>query len=469
MVGGPAGAGLGLKAGTTAATIAPIAAGMATGAAVAGAKGDDIGLGALTGGLGGFGGGNLAGSVGKMGAQGGYEAGKTISAGVPETTAAGMDALDTAANPFFGAADTMPKALTNTASAAAEAIPTTYSQGMSQLGRGATALFQPEGFEKFTTPISQGGAGGSMYQIGTPLAMAGLSGAQEDLFPEPDTSEEEKRKKEARQFASTDPDYILNLSADTGLRLASGGAVPGSGSVFGTQAYQQDSSNAYNRPDGTAAQNTPAEAYGIGRLDNLFNQGASAKAANEFYAEGGPVAFAKGGNTGLPSLNLNNLPSLNLNTGMQSYGRPEMMQKIITGFGNMGASHSNPGVRKVGDFMSRFFSNDPAIIDSIRKGKMPQGYAEGGKQQAQYAQGGYLDGQGDGMSDSIPASIEGQQPARLADGEFVVPADVVSHIGNGSSKAGAQRLYKMLHKVRKARTGNPKQGKQINPNKYLPA
>jgi len=86
-----------------------------------------------------------------------------------------------------------------------------------------------------------------------------------------------------------------------------------------------------------------------------------------------------------------------------------------------------------------------------------------------YARGGYLDGQGDGMSDSIPATIEGKQPARLADGEFVVPADVVSHLGNGSSKAGSKRLYAMLDKVRHARTGNKKQGKEINPAKYMPA
>ena len=85
------------------------------------------------------------------------------------------------------------------------------------------------------------------------------------------------------------------------------------------------------------------------------------------------------------------------------------------------------------------------------------------------ADGGYLDGQGDGMSDSIPATIEGQQPARLADGEFIVPADVVSHIGNGSSKAGSKRLYSMLDRVRKARTGTKKQGKQIKPEKYMPA
>jgi hypothetical protein len=83
--------------------------------------------------------------------------------------------------------------------------------------------------------------------------------------------------------------------------------------------------------------------------------------------------------------------------------------------------------------------------------------------------GGYLDGEGDGMSDSIPATIEGKQPARLADGEFVVPADVVSHLGNGSSKAGSKRLYAMLDKVRHARTGNKKQGKEINPAKYMPA
>jgi hypothetical protein len=86
-----------------------------------------------------------------------------------------------------------------------------------------------------------------------------------------------------------------------------------------------------------------------------------------------------------------------------------------------------------------------------------------------YAKGGYLDGPGDGMSDSIPATIANKQPARLADGEFVVPADVVSHLGNGSTKAGAQRLYAMMDKVRKARTGTTKQGSQINPNKYMPA
>ena len=71
------------------------------------------------------------------------------------------------------------------------------------------------------------------------------------------------------------------------------------------------------------------------------------------------------------------------------------------------------------------------------------------------------------MADNVPATIEGAEPARLSDGEFVLPADVVSHLGNGNSDAGAKNLYGMMDKIRKDRTGTTRQGKQINPNKYL--
>lgn len=91
----------------------------------------------------------------------------------------------------------------------------------------------------------------------------------------------------------------------------------------------------------------------------------------------------------------------------------------------------------------------------------------------QFNQGGmpprFLSGGGDGMSDSIPAKINGRQEARLADGEFVIPADVVSHLGNGSSKAGAKQLYSMMDRVRQKRTGTKQQGKEINPRKLMPA
>jgi hypothetical protein len=87
-----------------------------------------------------------------------------------------------------------------------------------------------------------------------------------------------------------------------------------------------------------------------------------------------------------------------------------------------------------------------------------------------YSDGGrMLKGPGDGMSDNIPGIIGGKQPARLADGEFVIPADVVSHLGNGSTDAGAKQLYAMMDRVRKARTGKKAQGKQIKPAKYMVA
>jgi hypothetical protein len=105
---------------------------------------------------------------------------------------------------------------------------------------------------------------------------------------------------------------------------------------------------------------------------------------------------------------------------------------------------------------------EPMYMSNMARGGIADlgSYSDGGRM---------LKGPGDGMSDSIPARIGAKQPARLADGEFVVPADVVSHLGNGSTDAGAKQLYSMMNKVRKARTGNPKQGKQIQPRKYLPA
>ena len=96
-----------------------------------------------------------------------------------------------------------------------------------------------------------------------------------------------------------------------------------------------------------------------------------------------------------------------------------------------------------------------------------QGMAAGGI--AQLKKGQYLNGATDGMADKIPARIEGDQEARLSDGEFVIPADVVSHLGNGNSDAGAKVLKEMMSRVRKVRTGNKKQGKEIDPKKFLPA
>ena len=106
----------------------------------------------------------------------------------------------------------------------------------------------------------------------------------------------------------------------------------------------------------------------------------------------------------------------------------------------------------------------------------PKVYADGGI--AQYNLGGYSDGgrllrgPGDGVSDSIPATIGDKQPARLADGEFVVPARIVSELGNGSTEAGARKLYAMMDRVQAARKnsiGKGKVAKNSRADKYLPA
>jgi hypothetical protein len=140
-------------------------------------------------------------------------------------------------------------------------------------------------------------------------------------------------------------------------------------------------------------------------------------------------------------------------------------------------SYELPGMPKKDNYSGPLnrFSYDPdkyrpqmaagGLADSMPAKRMAMGghlgsYSDGGR---------LLKGPGDGMSDDIPAKIGSKQPARLADGEFVVPADVVSGIGNGSTDAGAKKLYAMMNKVRQARTGTKKQGKAIKADKYMPA
>jgi len=148
------------------------------------------------------------------------------------------------------------------------------------------------------------------------------------------------------------------------------------------------------------------------------------------------------------------------------YAQTEQPQTTFA-FGGSVENYAPPEDMNAGGLANGFkFSSGSQMPMYAMGGEIPE-YGIGG-----YARGGeprFLSGGGDGMSDSIKAKIDGHQEARLADGEFVIPADVVSHLGNGSSKAGAKQLHAMMNRIRKARTGNPKQGKQINPTKLMPA
>lgn len=150
----------------------------------------------------------------------------------------------------------------------------------------------------------------------------------------------------------------------------------------------------------------------------------------------------------------------------------------ITAAANRGSGNSAPIAQtgfqgQIDPNTSKYVGNNKYIQNPVVKaaaGGGIRGLGMQGMAPIEYKAGGkYLSGPGDGMSDNIKANIDGRQEARLADGEFVIPADVVSHIGNGSSNAGAKKLHAMMDRIREARTGNPKQGKQIKAEKFLPA
>lgn len=356
------GASLAPVLGETLASTAPIWGGALTGAALASAKGDNALMGALTGGLGGYGGGNIAGSLGKMGAVTAAQPGAV--AAVPNEMAQSIAApLPSPPSdlPFRTVTD---QGITNFYGGASQAADVATPSGLSNIATGAKNLVGAGDMSLGDAWDAYKQAGGSLTQIGMPLGMATLSGLEpSDLGYKP-----------APERPEFDPTKPLNLNYDTGLRLlARGGEVQRYADGGTTQATGSISSGGlqdlYGSQDNTTSYpSLSQDGYGIGRLDKLASQGSLSKAADMFYAKGG-----------------------------------------------------------------------------------------------------YLDGPGDGLSDSIPATIEGRQPARLADGEFVVSADVVSALGGGSSKAGAKRLYEMMDRVRKSAHGTEKQIKKVSPHKVLPA
>jgi len=123
---------------------------------------------------------------------------------------------------------------------------------------------------------------------------------------------------------------------------------------------------------------------------------------------------------------------------------------------------------------TRKYQNELGLREKF---KSPQIYADGGET-GQYNLGSYSDGgrllkgPGDGVSDDIPATIGHGQPARLADGEFVIPARIVSELGNGSTDAGARELYKMMDRIqagRKKTVGKDQVAKNSKSARHLPA
>jgi hypothetical protein len=229
------------------------------------------------------------------------------------------------------------------------------------------------------------------------------------------------------------------------------------------QRYSYNSGMAQPLPAADVPSYDVTQQGNFGKEQNYYPNRGYTKVSNDEakniygFAGGGPVEqmsnnAAMGANTMYPMANM----------ATSSFATPYQTPQSTNMLANMVAPSGGGAVNMM--------SGEP----SMQGTRM----AEGGISDARYNLGGYSDGgrllrgPGDGVSDSIPAVIGKRQPARLADGEFVVPARIVSEIGNGSTEAGARKLYGMMDRVQAARgktVGKGKVARNTRADKYLPA
>lgn len=418
------GAGLGFGTG------AQIAAGAATGAGIAALSGQDALTGAFTGGLGGMSGGSLAKAFNPAtsGIQSGLTTGQAnktfLEAATPGAAESSIGVnVANASSPgvqlgdFVNSTSTLPlessigagTSLTDIAAAnPPPTVDTSFSAGLDRLGGGNTAMGM-----------------GKLGIMG--LGVAGGAGA---FDPEPvymGPSEDEKYDPRRRLDLSMDTGIDEALNRDSGLRLiAQGGHI---------KKYQVGGPL-------TGQPQEPPPKYGIIDVGGQFV---------ETSDKPGPGLISD-------------------KDFKEQYQTTTAQQNQQSGGGGGMDTNLAPGGQGADDK-----GLNPGALAAIASGFAQQQMNPPTKSQTlgleSLAGGGYLEtgGEvGDGMSDEIEATIEGTQEARLSDGEFVIPADVVSHLGNGSSDAGARRLYEMMDKVRMARTGNKKQGKEIKAENFMP-
>ena len=430
--------------------LAGAGAGALIGGISSGIQGGDVGKGALFGGIGGA----ISGGLGA------YDAAPAVDALVP----AGAEAVAPTNAMSFTPSGEMTSSAYNPAITGA-ASPTTGFVPPSPSGIGAGALPTP-------TPNASyySGLGSGMTDIAKKAAILGAPGigAQMGVGPETEkmpTGESESsldrispdfRAQEPSQpnpyYTANYPDYKKNPY--TG--MAGGGAV-----AFANRGIVKDLPRSSGMDVGTYSDSDPntrnldaynAALYNIKKRASKAGMGKNAIALKEVKQLGDVEEAAAGG----------------LMSAYQAGGPVERMSQMNTAINPQGGLYPQGMIDKT-QYATPI--QRPTSMEVLDAGAQ-RTFASGGIMRGigGYSDGGrMLKGPGDGMSDSIPAVIGNKQPARLADGEFVVPADVVSHLGNGSTDAGAKRLYSMMDKIRKARTGKKKQAPQVKAHKFLPA
>lgn len=503
------GAGLGILSGGA---ISPLQAGLLVGAGAYAVTGDPMS--ALSAGFGGFGGAGLGSNLAGFGKESLIKetAGPSEIAGIsygPEavnaaTLTGGTSGIGSAAQGIMGTGESSLLSPFTPPNAVAS-IPTS---GADNAIAGVNRMFGSgpgEGFGAYTDYL--GRTGKSVWQDAATLGLPILSavGKQQEVpklpvadegyqmnyegpYSYPDrgrrmpTPEEQQAMMDA---GSPEFSYFSDVNPNPGF-VRAGYADGGSITAGGIR-------DLYGSPDdqlnGAALSQ---DGYGLGRLQRMSEGG-------QAYAEGGPVAFNVGGTTtgayyrdpavaasyAVAPTDLGAVAAIPTNGGPPQPTMQDQLSQMTTdplgrstnamgmGYQNMwgGRTQQSPnmGIFGLGRLpMAQQAPAKPAInmndyIASATRQRVPNvAPSMTGVEQRYFSQinpqapvkkagGGYLDGPGDGVSDSIPATIDGKHPARLADGEFVIPARIVSEIGNGSTKAGAKRLYAMMDRIQNKR------------------
>ena len=462
-----------------------IAAGALTGAGIAALTGDDPLMGALGGGIGGYGGGAFRGAA---------DATKLAASGVGDGTTAGVNAVTQGSQQFVSPYTPAGSFGTQTASSALggagnAALPplqgtlgsTTYQGALAPNFNVAGNIASPA--PNFNAVAGGGGGydptlmgsldrgiesasaafddtntffdklgGGDVTKGYMKAGITGLPVVASALEPEYETFED------VMSEDVYDPNSQLNLNMDTSIR----------------EAMQKDSGlRLYAEGGGvTGISSSP----GLPIAGATMGGGMAESVSETITAPGGFDTFESMVASGVDPANaaamfgMDTDPYLDTGPGM-TYTSPPRTSPIRGGISELPPPPSmfTPTPEFDDEYTGGYMT--PSRMKSVG---MEPGYSGRTRryERLPMSTGGYLNGgtlKGDGMSDDVPAMIDGTQKAALSQGEFVVPADVVSHLGNGSSDAGSKQLYGMMDKIRKARTGTEKQGEQINPERFMPS
>ena len=266
----------------------------------------------------------------------------------------------------------------------------------------------------------------------------------------------------AMDFAKSGMGIGSGVGASVGAAFA---PPPGGGDKKKSMSKYADTPgpSLYNNPTFPGSNYTPGVSgefnYGVGRLpsaDQILDYRTTGTRPTGFYGGGmirsledrfGPIRLAEGG-----------IATLMQDAPVPSGGNEKDVVneavKAIKG------ESSNPEIA-LAAFLTAYGEDALRdLVDKVQSGEMDETATRSE---------GKLRGPGDGMDDLIPATIEGEQDVLLSDGEFIVPADVVSGLGNGSSDAGARALEEMMSRVRTSRNGNPEQPPQVPQEEVMPA